>query len=62
MPDCMGVGVVTPFVGVGLVVVGTELDVVGSGGIPQFCSTQYELPFTNLQDEPTEGFCESVTG
>jgi hypothetical protein len=53
MPVWTGDGVVIPFPL--LVVVGKEVVVV-VGGIPKFCSTQYESPAMSLQELPTEGF------
>lgn len=44
-----------PFVGV-VGVVDVEGVVVTAGGIPQFCSTQYEFPMTSLQFDPVDGF------
>jgi len=46
-----------PLVGVGFIeLVGAALVEVGSGGIPKFCSVQYEFPLTSSQEVPTEGF------
>lgn len=47
----VGEGLLGPLVGVGAVVL------IGTSGVrPQFRSTQYELPTTSLQLEPTDGF------
>jgi hypothetical protein len=61
MPDWIGVGVAMPLVGVGFVDVALAvLDGVGSVGMPQFCSTQYEFPFTRVHVDLMEGFCIHV--
>ena len=64
MPDCVGVGVVTPLpVLVGAteteVLVGFTLIVESCGGTPQFLYVQYELPVTKLHDVEREGFFPS---
>jgi hypothetical protein len=60
MPDCVGVGVWTPFpVLVVVVEVAGGVVVVGLppvGGSPQFCSMQYELPTMSEQAPAWEGF------
>ena len=49
-----------PLVGVGFVEVAGTVDEVGSGGMPKFCSVQYEFPLTSLHEDPTDGFCGRV--
>lgn len=53
----MGAGVVTPSP---LVVVMVD-EVVDTGGIPKFSSTQYESPIMKTHLEPTEGFFTSIS-
>jgi hypothetical protein len=64
IPDWIGVGVAIPLVGLGMVdVVLAVLEGVGvdSGGMPQFCSTQYEFPSSSVHVDLIEGFCIPVS-